>query len=144
MNARMKDERGAMLRWDAMNFHPVLGFLVFWGVNTLSLWVADELFSGIAFHNAQALFISGLLLGLVNAFVKPILLVLTLPITVVTFGLFILVVNALMLLLVAWAVPGFHVAGFWSGALIALFVSILSFLINRALGVNLVVMRRQR
>lgn len=133
-----------MLRWDAMNFHPVPAFLVFWGVNALSLWVADELFAGIAFDSAQALFISALLLGLVNAFVKPVLLVLTLPITVVSFGLFILVVNALMLLLVAWAVPGFHVAGFWSGALIALFVSILSFLVNRALGVNLVVMRRER
>jgi putative membrane protein len=127
-----------------MSLHPVVRFLVFWGVNTLSLWVADELFTGIAFDTIQALFISGLLLGLANAFVKPILLVLTLPITVVTFGLFILVINAAVLLLVAWAVPGFHVAGFWSGALIALFVSILSFLINRALGVNLVVVRRAR
>jgi putative membrane protein len=127
-----------------MNLHPVLGFLLFWGVNTLSLWVADELFAGIVFDSVQALFISGLLLGLVNAFVRPVILALTLPITVVSFGLFILVVNALMLLLVAWAVPGFHVAGFWSGALIALFVSILSLLINRALGVNLIVVRRER
>lgn len=119
-----------------MNFHPVARFLLFWGVNVLSLWVADELFTGIAFDSMPALFISGLLLGLANAFVKPILLLLTLPVTVLTFGLFILVINALMLLLVAWAVPGFHVAGFWSGALIALFVSILSFLINRALGVD--------
>lgn len=127
-----------------MNLHPVLGFLLFWAVNTLSLWVADELFAGIALDSVRALFISSLLLGLANAFVRPIVLVLTLPITVVSFGLFILVVNALMLLLVAWAVPGLHVAGFWSGALIALFVSILSFLINRALGVNLVVVRRER
>jgi putative membrane protein len=127
-----------------MHFFPVLRFLVFWGVNTLSLWVADELFAGIAFDTTQALVISGLLLGLANTFVKPILLLLMLPITVVTFGLFILVVNALMLLLVAWAVAGFHVAGFWSGALIALFVSILSFLINRALGVSRVVVRRDR
>jgi putative membrane protein len=122
--------------------NPVVRFLIFWGVNTLSLWVADELFTGIAFDTVQAVFISGLLLGLANAFVKPILLVLTLPITVVTFGLFILVINALMLLLVAWVVPAFHVAGFWSGALIALFVSILSFLVNRALGVNAVDVRR--
>lgn len=127
-----------------MNFHPVARFLLFWSVNVLSLWVADELFTGIAFDSMPALFISGLLLGLANAFVKPILLLLTLPVTVLTFGLFILVINALMLLLVAWAVPGFHVAGFWSGALIALFVSILSFLINRALGVDGGAGRRMR
>ncbi|MGH8631062.1 MAG: phage holin family protein, partial [Burkholderiales bacterium] len=69
-----------------MNFHPVTRFLLFWGVNALSLWVADELFAGIAFDSLQALLISGLLLGLANAFVKPVLLLLTLPVTVLTFG----------------------------------------------------------
>jgi putative membrane protein len=127
-----------------MRYHPVVSFLLFWGVNTLSLWVADAVFQGIAFDDAQALFVSGLLLGMANAFIKPIVLILTLPLTVVTFGLFILVANALMLLLVAWAVPGFQVAGFWSGALIALFVSILSLLINRALGFDGSVARRTR
>lgn len=127
-----------------MRHHPVVSFLLFWGANTLSLWVADAVFRGIAFDDARALFVSGLLLGLANAFIKPFLLILTLPLTVLTFGLFILVVNALMLLLVAWAVPGFEVAGFWSGALIALFVSILSFLINRALGFDGSVARRGR
>ncbi|HWQ39576.1 MAG TPA: phage holin family protein [Burkholderiales bacterium] len=133
-----------MLRLRAMRYHPVVSFLLFWGVNTLSLWVADAVFQGIAFDDAQALFVSGLLLGMANAFIKPIVLILTLPLTVVTFGLFILVANALMLLLVAWAVPGFQVAGFWSGALIALFVSILSLLINRALGFDGSVARRTR
>lgn len=113
---------------------PIIRFVLLWGVNTLSLWVADALFAGIAFDDAETLFLSALLLAIVNAFVKPVLVLLTLPLTVVTLGLFILVINALMLLLVAWAVPGFHVAGFWSGAIIALFVSIFSFLVNRALG----------
>jgi putative membrane protein len=126
---------GSMLGFAAMPVSPpILRFLLLWGVNTLSLWVADALFTGIAFDDAETLFLSGLLLGIVNAFIKPVLVLLTLPLTVVTLGLFILVINAVMLLLVAWVVPGFHVAGFWSGALIALFVSIFSFVVNRALG----------
>src|SRR5262245_53938091 len=87
--------------------HPLVRFLVFWGINTLSLWVADDLFDGIAFTSAKALFISGLVLGIVNVFIKPVLLLLTLPLTIITLGIFALVVNALMLLLTAWLVPGF-------------------------------------
>jgi putative membrane protein len=124
--------------------HPVIRFLLFWGVNTLSLWVADEIFGGIRFETAQSLFISGLLLGLANTFVKPVLLVLTFPITVITFGLFVLILNAFVLFMIAWLVPGFLLAGFWSGAIIALFVSILSFLVNRALGLNTIVVTRTR
>ncbi len=91
--------------------NPILRFLVFWGVNTLSLWVADELFDGISFATPQSLFIAGLMLGIVNTFLKPLLVVLTLPLSILTLGLFVLVINALMLLLVAWLVPGFIVAG---------------------------------
>lgn len=122
--------------------HPLLRFLIFWGVNTLSLWVADDLFDGIAFESARALFIAGLMLGLVNTFLKPLLLILTLPLTVLTLGFFVLVLNALMLLLVAWLVPGFVVAGFWSGFFVALFVSLFSFIVNSLIGYNKVAVRR--
>lgn len=122
--------------------HPLVRFLIFWGVNTLSLWVADYLFDGIAFESAQALFIAGLMLGLVNTFLKPLLLILTLPLTVLTLGFFVLVINALMLLLVAWLVPGFVVAGFWSGFFVALFVSLFSFIVNSLIGYNKVTVRR--
>jgi putative membrane protein len=131
-----------MLRSRAMKSIDVVRFLVFWGVNTLSLWVADGLFDGIAFGTAQALFVSGLLLGLVNTFVKPLLVLLTLPLSVVTLGFFVLVINALMLLLVAWLVPGFLVAGFWSGFFVALFVSVFSFIVNTLIGYNKVTIRR--
>ena len=114
----------------------LLRFFVFWGVNTLSLWVADEVFSEIAFRNLQALFISSLLLGVVNTFVKPLLVLLTLPLSVVTLGFFVLVINALMLLLVAWLVPGFVVAGFWPGFFVAIFVSVLSFAVNALIGAS--------
>jgi putative membrane protein len=122
--------------------NPVVRFLVFWGVNTLSLWVADELFDGISFLTPQSLFIAGLMLGIVNTFLKPLLVVLTLPLSILTLGLFVLVINALMLLLVAWVVPGFIVAGFWSGFLVSIFVSVFSFMLNSMIGYNKVRIRR--
>ncbi len=116
----------------------LIRFLVFWGVTALSLWVADELFDGISFDTSQSLFIAGLLLGIVNTFLKPLLVLLTLPLSVLTLGFFVLVINALMLLLVAWLVPGFFVAGFWSGFFVALF----SFIVNSLIGYNRVSVRR--
>lgn len=124
--------------------NPVLRFLIFWGVNTLSLWVADNLFDGIAFQTLQSLFIAGLVLGVVNTFIKPVLLILTLPLSIVTLGVFVLVINALMLLLVAWLVPGFVVTGFRAGFFVALFVSVFSFLVNSLIGNNKVAIRRIR
>jgi putative membrane protein len=61
---------------------------------------------------------------------KPILILLTLPVTVLTLGLFLIVINALILLLVAWLVPGFHVAGFWPAVGVGLFISVFSFLLS--------------
>lgn len=114
---------------------PLLAFLLFWGVNALSLWVAAQLFpNAISFANVSALLVSGLLLGLANSMLKPVLLILTLPLSVMTLGLFILVINAAMLLLVAWLVPGFSVSSFWAGLGVALFISVFSFIINALLG----------
>jgi putative membrane protein len=127
--------------WPMFN-NPLLRFLVFWGVNTLSLWVADDLFDGLAIASARALFVSGLMLGLVNAVLKPLLIVLTLPLSVLTLGFFVLIINALMLLLVAWLVPGLTVTGFWDGFFAALFVSIFSFVVNALLGLNKVRIQR--
>ena len=122
--------------------NPLVRFLVFWGVNTLSLWVADELFDGISFATPQALFVAGLMLGIVNTFLKPVLVILTLPLSILTLGLFVLVINALMLLLVAWLVPGFIVTGFWSGFLVSIFVSVFSFILNALIGFNKVRIQR--
>lgn len=114
----------------------IVQFLLFWGVNTLCLWVADQLFEGISFSGLEALALAGLLLGLVNALVKPILVILTLPITVLTLGLFLLIINGFTLFIVAKLVPGFQIAGFWTAVGIALAVSILGFLINSLLGLE--------
>jgi putative membrane protein len=109
-------------------------FLIFWGVNVLCLWIADELFKSIAFRGLQPLLISGLLLGIANTLIRPVLVLLTLPVTVLTLGLFLLVINGLMLMLVAWLVPGFTLAGFWPAVGIALFVSVISSVIYAVIG----------
>ncbi len=92
----------------------------------LGLWLADRLVGGIRIDGLTALLLSAVLLGLCNAVVKPILLVLTLPATVLSLGLFLLVINGVVLALVAWLVPGFAIAGFGAAILGALIVSVTS------------------
>ena len=115
---------------------PMLRFIVFWGLNTLLLWVAAELFASVHYEGLGALLVAGLLFGLAHAIIKPILVILTLPVTVLTLGLFLLVINALILLLVAFAVPGFEVTGFWPAAGVALFISVLSLVLNMLFGLQ--------
>lgn len=105
-------------------------FLLHWAITALSLWVASHLFKGIRFSSTSALVVSALLLGLANAVVRPLLVVLTLPLTLITFGLFLLVINALMLLLVAKVVDGFKVDGFWTALWASLFISVLSLVLG--------------
>ncbi|MDI3381705.1 phage holin family protein [Xenophilus aerolatus] len=109
-------------------------FLIHWAITALSLWVASHIFRGLKFDSTGALIVAALLLGFANAIVKPLLIVLTLPLTLLTFGLFLLVINALMILLVAALVKGFRVSGFWTALFASLFVSLLSILIGSLLG----------
>jgi putative membrane protein len=102
------------------------GFFIQWGITSLSLWVASLLFNGIRFSSTGSLIISALLLGFANAVLRPLLVILTLPLTLVTLGFFLLVINALMLLLVAKVVSGFKISGFWTAFFASLFISILS------------------
>ncbi len=108
----------------------LMPFLLHWGVTSLSLWVASYVFSGIRFADTPSLIISALLLGFANAIVKPLLVILTLPLTLVTLGFFLLVINALMLLLVSSLVRGFTISGFWTAFFASIFIAILSFLIG--------------
>lgn len=115
----------------------LLRFLVLWGLNILLLWVASSLFGkSVWFDSVGTLVLSALLFGIAHAVLKPILVILTLPVTVLTLGLFLLVINALILMLVAWVVPGFHVAGFWPAVGVGLFISVFSFLLSLVLGPN--------
>ncbi len=113
----------------AMFDHLIL-FLLHWGITALSLWLASRVFAGIRFDDSSSLVISALLLGFANAIVKPLLIVLTLPLTLLSFGLFLLVINALMMLLVAALVRGFKVSGFWTAFFASIFIAVLSWLIG--------------
>jgi putative membrane protein len=108
----------------------IILFLIHWGITALSLWVASGIFSGISFSSKQSLFIAALLLGLANAVVRPIVIVLTIPLTIVTFGFFLLVINALMMLLVSSIVSGFKVSGFWTAFFASIFIALLSFFVS--------------
>ncbi|HEY2357468.1 MAG TPA: phage holin family protein [Phenylobacterium sp.] len=92
----------------------------------LGLWVASKLVSGIVVRDTTALILAAVLLGVVNAFVRPIVFVLTLPLTILTLGLFLLIVNAAMIGLVSLIIPGFEVHGLWAGVLAAIITGIAS------------------
>jgi len=114
-------------------FANLSSFFVQWAVTALSLWVASRVFKGVRFENTSSLIWSALLLGFVNAVLRPILIVLTLPLTLLSFGLFLLVINALLLMLVARLIKGFSLSGFWT----ALFASLLITALGMAIGLLL-------
>lgn len=105
-------------------------FLLHWGIMSLSLWVAGVLFRGLKFSSGGVLLVSALLLGFANAILRPILILLTLPLTLVTFGLFLLVINALLLQLVAALVRGFEVSGFWTAFFASIFIAAFGFFLE--------------
>jgi putative membrane protein len=111
-----------------------MGFLVRAAISALGLWVASYLLSGLSFDTPAKLVIAALLLGVVNALVRPIAFFLTLPITILTLGLFLLVLNAAMIGLVAWLVPGFQVAGFWTAVGAGVIVSLVSWAASSLIG----------
>ena len=104
------------------------GFVIRLLVAALGLWLAQALVPGVEIHGAGTLLLAALLLGIVNAFVRPFLVFLTFPITIVTLGLFLWVINAAMLGLVARLLDGFTLHGFGSALLGALVVSITSWI----------------
>lgn len=110
------------------------GFFLRLLITAFALWVADQLLPGITIAGTGAIIVSALLLGLVNAIIRPILLILTFPLTVLTLGLFILVVNGISLALVAWLVPGFQVASLASATLGAIIVSLTSWIASSFVG----------
>ncbi len=110
------------------------GFLIRLLVVALGLWLATELVPGIEITGAWTLLGAALLLGLVNAIMRPLLILLTLPITVLTLGLFLLVINAGTLALVAWVLDDFTIAGFWPAVGGALIVSVTGWLASWFIG----------
>ncbi len=101
-------------------------FLLLWAVTALGLWLVTAMLSGVRARSALSLFLAALVLGAINASIRPLLWVLTLPLTVLTFGLFALVINALMLKLTAALVPGFEVDTFGDALLAAVIMALLA------------------
>jgi len=111
-----------------------MGFLVRMLITALGLWLASRIVPGFRIDGSETLLLGSLLLGVVNAVVRPVAVVLTLPITIVTLGLFLWVVNAAMLGLVAWFLSGFHIAGLVPALLAALVVGFTSWLASWYVG----------
>ena len=105
-------------------------FLVRLLLNAVAVFVAAHIVPGITVQSPTAALIAGAILGVVNALVRPVLILLTLPFTLVTLGLFLFVVNAICLGLVAWLVPGFALSGFLAALVGAIVISVVSWLLT--------------
>lgn len=110
--------------------------LLKWLINAVALFVVINVVTGISVERWQTLLAGALVIGLLNAFFRPVLFFLTLPVNVLTLGLFTLVINGAIFYLAAWLVRGFHVAGFWSAFVAALVFSIVSSLLSLLIGTD--------
>ena len=110
------------------------GFLIRWLILTVSIIITSYVMDGIYVSGFFSAFLAAAVLGILNAFFRPILFLLTLPITIVTLGLFTFVVNAIMLLMVSGVISGFAVRGFWSAVFGSLLISIVSWLLTSFIG----------
>jgi putative membrane protein len=104
--------------------------LLKWFINALALFVTTYLVKGIQVTGTSALLLAAALLGILNALIRPILIILTFPINVLTLGLFTFFINGLMLWMVSFMIRGFIIQGFWSAFLGALVISLVSWLIS--------------
>jgi putative membrane protein len=110
------------------------GFLFRLLITALGLWLAETIVPGVQIKGWAALLGAALVLGIVNAVIRPVILVLTLPLTVLTLGLFILVVNGISLTLVAWLVPGFSLSGLGAAILASIVVGLTGWLASTFVG----------
>lgn len=108
----------------------MLKFLINWLVNAAALGVTALIIPGILVLGTPSLLLAALVIGLINAVIRPLLLILTLPITVITLGLFYFVLNGFLLWLAAAATPGFRLEGFFAAVLGAILMSIVASLIH--------------
>jgi putative membrane protein len=113
-------------------------FIQSWLINTLAVLVAVNVLKGIQFTDKSLLtpFLTSLVLGILNAFIRPIMMLMALPLLIFTLGLFTLVINALLLMLVAAILPQFEVDSFWWALLGSLLISIISLALNTLTGVS--------
>ena len=107
-----------------------LKLLIKWIILTASILVVSYLLDGIKVDNFLTALFAAALLGILNSVVRPLLILLTLPINLITFGIFIFIINAALLMLVSHVITGFHVAGFWTAVFGSILISITNALLN--------------
>ncbi len=105
--------------------------LINWLITTAAILITAYLLPGVTVRSLTAALVTALVLGLINAFIRPILILLTLPLTILTLGLFTFVLNALLVLVTSAVVPGFDVRSFWWALLFSLVFSVVSFVLHR-------------
>lgn len=110
------------------------GILMRWLILTVAIIVTSYLLDGIKITGFFSAIFSAAFLGILNAFFRPILLVLTLPINILSLGLFTFVINALLLLMASGVIPGFTISGFWTALFGSLLISLVSFILNTFIG----------
>ena len=106
------------------------GILVRWLVQTAAITIAAYLLDGIHVEGFFSAFFAAVILGILNAFFRPILIIITLPVNILTLGLFTFVINALLLMMVSGVIPGFEVHGFWSAVFGSLIISLVSWFLS--------------
>lgn len=109
-------------------------FLITWLITAVSLLLTAQLVPGIKIENFWVAVVAAIIMGLINAFVKPILIFFTLPLTFLTFGLFLFVVNGISFSLVAYFTPGFSVSSFWDALFGSIVLSIIVWILNQFFG----------
>jgi len=127
-----------------MGRHPLITILFRWAINALGILMAATIIPGISYRDGASLLIVAVLLGLFNAFLKPLLVLFALPFVVLTLGFGILFINALLLMLAAHLVDGFHVSGFLSAFFGALVISLLNLVFGGLSGDYAVRMQRRK
>lgn len=108
-----------------------MGILINWVISALVIFSAAYIIPGVDVDTFTTAFVAALVLGIINAVIKPILLLLTLPINIVTLGLFTLVINAFLIMLTSYIVPGFHVHGFWWAFLFSIILSLVNAVLHQ-------------
>lgn len=105
-------------------------FLFSWGINIISFFIVSRLVKGFHFQSFTSILLTSIVFGVVNAIFRPILILLSLPFMLVTFGIFLFVINAVLLEIVAFVVPGFSISSFFTAIIGSLILTIVSFLIS--------------
>ncbi len=111
-----------------------MSILTYWLLSALAVMITAYLLPGVKVENFFVALVAAVVIGIVNTVLRPMLLILTLPVTILTLGLFALVINALLILLVSSIVPGFSVANFWWALLFSIVLTIVNFFLRALVG----------